>query len=79
MNVCVRERLNNDRAEEALEVAAARKLKAGNEFLSDGGATNDVAALKDGDREAGAGEVGGCGESIVASADHKGVPFFVRQ
>ena len=42
---------NDRRAKEALEVAAAGELETRDEFFGDGGTTNKVAALKDGDRE----------------------------
>lgn len=75
----MREPLNNRGAQEALEVATARKLEARNNFLGDGGATDDVAALKDSNWETGAGEVGGGSEAIVTTANDKRVPFLLRQ
>lgn len=55
--------------EEALEVTAAREAKARDDLFCDGGASDDVTPLEDGDGEAGAGEVGGGGEAVVAAAD----------
>lgn len=57
-------------AEEALEVATAGELETRDEFFGDGSAADEVAALEDCDGEAGAGEIGGGGEAVVAAADY---------
>lgn len=62
-----------------MEVAAARELEARNELLGDGGAADDVATFKNGDGEAGACEVRGCREAIVATTDDERVPFPILQ
>lgn len=66
-------------SEEAQEVAAAGELEAGDKFFGDGGAANEVPALEDGDGEAGACEVRGGSESVMAAADNQRVPFLVLQ
>lgn len=71
--------LDDGRPEKALEVAAAGELEAGDELLRHGGASDDVAALEDGDGEAAAGEVGGGGEAVVPAADDERVPALVLE
>lgn len=66
-------------AEEAVEVAAASELEAGDDLLSDGGAADDVAALEDGDGEAGSGKVSRGDQAVVAGADDQRVPFLGRE
>lgn len=58
-----------------MEVAAAGELEARDEFFGNGSTANEVAPLENGDREAGAGQIGGGGETVVAAADHKRIPF----
>lgn len=70
---------DDGRAEKALEVATAGEAESGDDLLGDGCATEYVAPLEDGDGEAGASEVGGGGEAVVATADHDGVPLLVQR
>lgn len=60
-----------------MKVAAAGELEARDEFFGNGGTADEVAALENGDREAGAGKIGGSGETIVAAADHQRIPFLL--
>jgi hypothetical protein len=65
----------NGGAEEAEEIAAAGETEAGDEVrLGHGGAPQDSPALQHGDGSAGAGEVRGGDESVVAAADHHSIP-----
>ena len=55
--------------QQADRVARGGVAEAGVEFLGDGGAAEDGAALEDAHGEAGFGEVAGAGEAVVAAAD----------
>ena len=67
------------RTKEALEVAAAGELEAGDKFFGDGGTADEVATLENGDGEAGAGQIGSGGEAIVAAANHYNVQLLLLQ
>lgn len=62
-----------------MKVATTREFEARYYFLRHGGTADDVAALEDGDGKTGASEIRGGDEAVVATTDHKGVPFLVRQ
>lgn len=62
-----------------MEITTAREFEAWNEFLSHSGTANDVAAFEDRDGKAGACEVRGCREAVVAAADDQSVPFLILQ
>lgn len=66
-------------AEEAVEVAAAGEPEAGNQLLGHGCSADDVAAFEDGDGEAGACQVGGGDQAVMAAADDQRVPFLRRE
>jgi hypothetical protein len=59
-------------------VGPGREAKAGPEFLGQGGAAQEIAALKHAYGQAGAGEIGGCDEAIVASSDDGDIEFHWR-
>ena len=65
---------NDERVEEAGEVGAGGHADAGEGFFDGAGTADAGAALNDQYTLAGAGEIGGAGETVVACADDDGVP-----
>ena len=70
------ELLDDQRVQEAGEVGAGRHAHAGEWLLDGAGSADPVAGLENEDALAGAGEVGGAGESVMAGSDDDGVPGF---
>jgi hypothetical protein len=60
--------------QEAGEIGAGRHLHAREWFFDGAGAADALARFKDQDALAGAREIGGAGEAVVARADDDGVP-----
>ena len=59
--------------EQTVDVARGGDLEAGPQFFGDRAAAEQLAALQHQHRAAGAGEVGGGDEAVMASADDDGV------
>ena len=66
---------NDFRPQQRDDVGANGKLESGEDFFGDGGAAEDVTAFEHEDFLAGAGEVGGVDEAVVAAADDDDVVF----
>ena len=70
------ELFDNERMQQAGEIGAGRHPDARERLFDGAGAADALACFEDEDALAGAREIGGAGEAVVAGADDDGVPWF---